>query len=253
MQRKNGVFQKIAHFAENKGFYIVLGLCVVAIGVSGYVLFFTGGAASDPIALPEQETARGQSVTEPAPAPETEADADAEAGADREPAPEPASAAVPIAEQPLEQEPEPTVSVSRPIKAQTPDFSRPVKGKLQRPFSGAELAFDATMGDWRTHEGADYAAAAGDDVCAIGDGTVTAVFADPMKGNCVTLSHGDGLTSTYCGLQTNTTMHTGLELGRGAPVGKAGGEALFESAQETHLHLEVCRGGKPIDPESLFD
>ena len=41
MSRKR-VTEKIVKFAENKGFYIILALCILAIGVSGYVLFFTG-------------------------------------------------------------------------------------------------------------------------------------------------------------------------------------------------------------------
>ena len=44
MQQKNsGWMDKVSDFVAGKGFYIVLALCAAAIGVSGYVLFFTGG------------------------------------------------------------------------------------------------------------------------------------------------------------------------------------------------------------------
>ena len=244
MQRKNGFFQNIARFAESKGFYIVLGLCVVAIGVSGYVLFFTGGE-EEPIELPQQEASMEQPVSQPEPVIEPEPEATTQT-------PEPEPAVLPIEQQELVQEPEPTVSVSRPVKAETPDFKRPVRGELQRAFSGTELSYDETMCDWRTHGGADYLCAADEDVCAISDGTVTAVFSDPMKGNCVTLSHGDGLTSTYCCLQTNTTMRAGMEVKCGDPIGAAAGSPLMESAQAAHLHLEVARDSALVDPESLF-
>ena len=249
MQRKNGFFQNIVQFAESKGFYLVLGLCVVAIGVSGYVLFFTGDEPAPGIVLPDQDVVLRDPVTvdpapEPAPTPEPEPEPD--------PAPVP-PAPLPLEEQPLVQEPEPTISVSRPVKAETPRYARPVEGTLQRAFSGEELSYDETMCDWRTHGGADYPCAQGDDVRAIAPGTVKAVFTDGMKGNCVTLQHDGGLESTYCGLETNTTMRPGMELQAGDPVGTAAGSPLMESAQAPHIHLEVTRDGALIDPESLFD
>ena len=39
--QKGNFIQRALQFAESKGFYMILGLCVVAIGVSTYVLFFT--------------------------------------------------------------------------------------------------------------------------------------------------------------------------------------------------------------------
>ena len=48
MQQKNsGWMDKVSDFVAGKGFYIVLALCAAAIGVSGYVLFFTGPTAGD--------------------------------------------------------------------------------------------------------------------------------------------------------------------------------------------------------------
>lgn len=254
MQQKKGFFQTIARFAEDKGFYIILGLCVVAIGVSGYVLFFTGNETQEPIALPEQQNEASledqpdnQQTSEPVTVPEN-----GDEFGELEPVDNTEPEALPVEEQPLVQEPEPQISVSRPQKAEVPEYSSPVEGKVLRAFSMEELIYDPTMCDWRTHAGTDYACAEGDPVNAIADGSVIAVFTDPMKGNCVTLSHGDGLTSTYCGLQTNTTMRTGMTVKRGEPVGTAGGELLMESAEECHIHLEVLQDKTPIDPESLF-
>lgn len=255
MQQKKGFFHSVARFAEDKGFYIILGLCVVAIGVSGYVLFFTGSEPQGSIEVPEQQAEitvgdqpDEQQTVEPVTVPD-----DGETPNTETAGTETGTGVVPVDEQPLVQEPEPTISVARPIKAETPTYSRPVSGKLQRAYSVKDLVYDSTMCDWRTHSGADYECAAGDPVYAIADGSVIAVFTDPMKGDCVTLSHDGGLTSTYCGLQTNTTMRTGMTVKAGEPVGTAGGGILIESAQECHVHLEVLKDKEPIDPESLFD
>ena len=39
--KQKPIAQRIGEFLEGKGFYIVLSLCVAAIGISGYYLFST--------------------------------------------------------------------------------------------------------------------------------------------------------------------------------------------------------------------
>ena len=51
MHEKDGVKAKFTSFAEDKGFYIILMLCVIAIGISGYVLFFLPEAEQNDIDL----------------------------------------------------------------------------------------------------------------------------------------------------------------------------------------------------------
>ena len=49
---------RLVEFLNGKGFYIILILCVAAVGISGYVLFFSGNSQEDdtlmsvPSALP---------------------------------------------------------------------------------------------------------------------------------------------------------------------------------------------------------
>jgi hypothetical protein len=38
---KNNAINRVLKKLDGKGFYIILGLCVLAIGVTGYVIFFT--------------------------------------------------------------------------------------------------------------------------------------------------------------------------------------------------------------------
>ena len=37
--KQKPIAQRVGEFLEGKGFYIVLSLCVAAIGISGYYLF----------------------------------------------------------------------------------------------------------------------------------------------------------------------------------------------------------------------
>ena len=56
------------------------------------------------------------------------------------------------------------------------------------------------MGDWRVHAGTDFSAEAGETVLALTDGTVQQIAEDGLYGTCVTLTHNNGLTSSYCGM-----------------------------------------------------
>ena len=68
----------------------------------------------------------------------------------------------------------------------------PIEGNVDRDFSLEVFAYDATMGDWRTHDGLDIAAELGTPVAACAKGTVTDVSTDDMMGVTVTVDHGNG-------------------------------------------------------------
>ena len=62
--QKGNFIQRALQFAESKGFYMILGLCVVAIGVSTYVLFFTA---------PQEKPVEGELINQPATEPKVSA------------------------------------------------------------------------------------------------------------------------------------------------------------------------------------
>lgn len=61
-------------------------------------------------------------------------------------------------------------------------------------FSGNELVYSATLGDWRTHNGADYAAPAGESVTAAKAGKVVSVSEDALWGGVVEIEDANGVT-----------------------------------------------------------
>ena len=67
-------------------------------------------------------------------------------------------------------------------------------------FSGNELVYSATLGDWRTHNGADYAAPAGESVTAAKAGKVVSVSEDALWGGVVEVEDANGVTWRYCGV-----------------------------------------------------
>lgn len=59
-------------------------------------------------------------------------------------------------------------------------FMLPLGTKINKDFSNGEMVESKTMGDWRVHSGIDFAAKKGDDVKAVGAGTVLSVENDSM-------------------------------------------------------------------------
>ena len=147
----------------------------------------------------------------------------------------------------------PVTEVARPMTVPEAQFVPPVSGEVTRPFSGSELVFDETMGDWRVHTGTDFACSEGDAVAVMAAGTISGVFSDPMRGFCVSVKHEGGLVSTTCGLSLNETVKVGQEVTAGTIIGKAGNTVLAESAQPCHIHVELTRDGVHVDPMSLLD
>lgn len=80
-------------------------------------------------------------------------------------------------------------------QAASPEVSSawPVPGPMLAPFSGDELVYNETLGDWRTHNGVDLAAEAGEPVKAAALGRVSAVYQDAVWGWTVEVSDGAGV------------------------------------------------------------
>lgn len=241
---KKPFHQRLGDFIEGKGFYIVLLLCVAAIGVSGWYLFSSFRPEQDntPVAgqiqiavTPTPKTA-APAVT--AAVPPATATAKAEAT--------PRATAAPAAT------PAPTVPAT-PAPATAPTaYLWPVRGDVLTAYSVDVLAYDPTMADWRTHTGIDIAASAGTEVRAAAAGTVASVTSDVMMGTTVVVDHGGGITTTYANLASVPTVEAGDALSSGDILGSVGNTAIAESALPDHLHFSMEKDGAPVDPLSYL-
>lgn len=123
-------------------------------------------------------------------------------------------------------------------------------GKPVGDFSGDELVYNKTLGDWRTHNGTDYTALAGKAVAPAAAGTVTAVKNDALWGDVVEVTDAAGLCWRYCGLR-QVTVHKGDTVTTGTTLGEIG-TLPAEAWQGTHLHLECIKDGEYLDPHTLI-
>ena len=115
-------------------------------------------------------------------------------------------------------------------------------------FSVEALAYNETMGDWRTHNGLDIAADRGAQVLAAAAGTVSALYQDDLMGTVVEVDHGQGLVSQYANLAATPTVKVGDVVSTGTIIGSVGGTAALESGLASHIHYALLKEGCPVDP-----
>ena len=132
-----------------------------------------------------------------------------------------------------------------------PASTQPVSGRVLNSYSGDELVYSKTLGDWRTHNGVDYACAQDAQVCAPAAGKVTAVDTDSRWGSVVCIEDSAGRIWRVCGT-ADPTVQTGDEVSVGQILGRAG-SIPNECAEETHIHLEVLQGEQYLDPAKLLN
>jgi murein DD-endopeptidase MepM/ murein hydrolase activator NlpD len=228
-------FSKAGKFIIGKGFYIVLFLCIAAIGISGYVIFYTGNSSINPdftditdiglsTTIPYSDI--GLSTTEPEP--------DEVAGTTL--IPDSTTAAT-------------TDEESGNVKL---FYVRPVSGAVLKEYSGDVPVYNPTMDDWRVHTGIDIRASSGDKVCAVASGKVSAIYKDDFKGTVVEIKHTDGNTSIYCGLMASPVVNVGDNVSAGTVIGSVGDTAIFESSDVSHLHFELKKDGEYINPSETL-
>lgn len=144
-----------------------------------------------------------------------------------------------------------SASVSTPS---TPtSFVLPVgtSGAVTQPFSCGELVKSKTLGEWRTHDGIDFAAKEGDSVVSIADGLVESVTNDARWGNTIVVGYGD-YTAYYYGLGDQIAVQAGDSVASGQALGQIGNSSLVEASEASHLHLGIKKDGSWVDPALLL-
>ena len=207
---------KVKNVLSGIGFYGTLAVCLLVVGVCGWVLLQD---REDP--LPQQAVTPQVPVSQPVEMPEVRL---------------------------------PTVETLEPapVAAEAPRLVvAPLRGDVLTAFSMEELVYSPTLGDWRTHNGVDIAAQQGTTVLAASAGAVLSVTDDPLMGTTVVLEHDNGYQTTYANLQAKPNVEAGDPVSAGQIIGAVGTTAAAESGQP-HLHFAVTKDGKAVDPNEYL-
>lgn len=132
------------------------------------------------------------------------------------------------------------------------DMIMPVFGEICVGYSGDKPVYSKTLEQWQTHKYVEIACEKGSAVKAAGDGYVSEIRDDPRYGITIVIDHSNGLKTVYANLASSNMVSTNQKVKIGDIIGCVGNTAVFESAEQPHLHFEVLKNDKPVDPSDYL-
>ncbi|WP_163463573.1 M23 family metallopeptidase [Jiella pacifica] len=125
-------------------------------------------------------------------------------------------------------------------------LDRPMPARMISSTFGVRA--DPFLGRSAFHSGIDFAEPRGSAVRATAPGKVIKAGSYGGYGNMVEIDHGDGITTRY-GHMSKISVEVGQTIGRGERVGAVGSTGRSTGP---HLHYEVRRNDKAVDPAKFF-
>lgn len=228
-------------FFAGKGFYLVLALCIVAVGAAAWSAMSAVSSVEDKLTSPDSSYSSGATVS-------NKTENVGQTVSD-----------VPNKQQnsSLPSQKAETSSKTEESKTQISEssekdvaFAMPIKGNIGKAFSSSALQYSATYGDMRLHLGVDVLAEKGAEVVSAAAGKITKIADDALWGRMVVIDHGNGIICYYCGVENNTVSE-GETVKAGTVLGEVG-TVPCECADKSHIHIAVVRDGKYISPLDIL-
>ena len=235
--------ERFRTFLKNNGFYLVLVLCLLAIGGTIALLAIPrdeepqqaqATPGSDPIVIVGQSN--DERLNEVLNKPKTT------------PSPTPIPTLPPLVLPTPTATVEPTAAPTTRPASSTSKAAPPVDGEIVFGFAVDKLLYSVTLDQWTTHPAADIAAKAGTPVKCVFSGTVASVKKDDTLGYSVRVQHANGRETLYANLGEDVRVKEGDRVSAGDVLGTVGSSAISECALPPHLHFAVLVDGTPKDP-----
>jgi murein DD-endopeptidase MepM/ murein hydrolase activator NlpD len=115
--------------------------------------------------------------------------------------------------------------------------------------SGFGYRHDPFTGGGAMHSGLDFKGPVGTAILAAADGIVTAQGWQGGYGNCIEITHANGLVTRYAHL-SGYTVSLGQKVMRGVQIGRMGSTGRSTGS---HLHFEVRLNGRAINPLKFLE
>lgn len=222
---------KFKRFLSGKGFYVALAVCLVAVGGVAVGTFMNNmaGLGTDTSSQTESttpSTTREQAVDRPV----TNVPDDRTTTTQRTTTTTKTTA--------------PTTTTSgKPAEL----FVLPLSNEVLVEYSDGKQVYSKTMNDWRTHDGVDFKGKKGQKVVALADGTILAIEEDTLWGKTITIDHGFGIQSRYCGVEAASGLKKGDKVKVSDTIGTLT-DIPCELMDGAHLHVEITVNGTYTDP-----
>ena len=149
----------------------------------------------------------------------------------------------------------------KPVDPVNPDKPTDTTVTAANPVSNMEVSREYEFGldvslsnSYRYHMGLDMKAKVGDKVVVCLDGTIEDItVGDRVTGTTITVSHEGGIVTIYRFVDVKEGLKKGDKVKRGDQIGTVSEPCGNEFKQEPHLHFEVKKNGKNIDPAEFLD
>ena len=135
----------------------------------------------------------------------------------------------------------------------TPSYVVPIKdATIIKDYSATELQYNESLKQWEIHKAIDFQAGNSLNVLAFTDGTVNNVYNNYLEGTVIEISHKNGLVSVYKSLET-ANVKIGDKVSAGQVIGVLGNNMAQEQSEGKHLHFELLKDNKKINPHDYLD
>jgi len=132
-------------------------------------------------------------------------------------------------------------------------MQKPADGKIIVDFALDHLQYSRTLKEWTTHPGIDIESPLGSQVRAALDGVVESIEEDSLMGIIITIDHGNGLKTRYANLSTKDMVRPSQQVKKGQVISGVGRTAISEILDPPHVHFEVLKDGKNVDPKNYLE
>ena len=110
-----------------------------------------------------------------------------------------------------------------------------------------------TLNNYYEHKGVDFTAEVGANVLAVNDGVIESIYRDDvLTGTEITVDHGDGVKTVYRFITVDEDLTVGASVKRGDVIGTVAEATGEEYKDGAHLHFEIKKDGKQVDPATYL-
>lgn len=121
--------------------------------------------------------------------------------------------------------------------------------EFSRVSSGFSMRVHPISGQWKRHQGVDFAAPTGTPIRAAGDGVIDFAGTQGGYGNVVVIKHWNNYSTAYAHMSRFASgMRKGAKVSQGEVIGYVGSTGWSTGP---HLHYEFRVGNQPRDPMSI--
>lgn len=121
--------------------------------------------------------------------------------------------------------------------------------EFSRVSSGFSMRVHPLSGQWRKHQGVDFAAPTGTPIRASGDGVIDFVGVQGGYGNIVVIKHWNNYSTAYAHMSRFASgLRKGTKVSQGEVIGYVG---MTGWSTGPHLHYEFRVNNQPRDPMSI--